>query len=103
MSIKCKRCSIEIEEKSIYPHLDENLFKPGIDIADIPMEVLEDLPKPHLHAFYRCITCKYVDALEDIPLLSKDEEISLKNKGFDIKPTRTISYWKEWLKNKKIK
>lgn len=97
----CKKCGIEIEEISIYPHLDENLFKPGIDIADIPIEVLEDLPKPHLHSFYRCISCKYVEALQDIPLLSKDEELALKNKGYDIKPTRTISHWKEWLKNNK--
>ena len=103
MSTKCKKCNIEIEEISIYPHLDENLFKPGIDIADIPIEILKDLPKPHLHSFYRCVTCKYVEALQDIPLLSKDEEIALKNKGFDIKPSRTVGYWKEWLKKNKKK
>ena len=103
MPTKCKKCNIEIEEISIYPHLDENLFKPGIDIADIPIEILKDLPKPHLHSFYRCVTCKYVEALQDIPLLSKDEEIALKNKGFDIKPSRTVGYWKEWLKEHKSK
>lgn len=101
MATKCKRCGVEIEEKTIYPHIDENLFKSGIDIADIPTEVLEDLPKPHLHQYYRCIKCKFVEALQDIPLLSKEEILYLKSKGREVKPSRTISYWKDWLKNKK--
>ena len=96
----CKKCSKEIEEISIYPHID--ILKSGIDIADIPMDVLEDLPKPHLHTFYRCDKCKYVEALRDIPLLTNDEVKYFKGKGQEIRPIRTIAYWREWLqKNKK--
>ena len=90
-----------IEEVTLYPHLDENLFKSGIDITDISIEILEDLPKPHLHQFYRCNKCKFVEALQDITLLTREEILILKNKGIEIKPIKTISYWKEWLKNKK--
>ena len=99
---KCKKCGREIEEISIYPHID--ILKSGIDISDIPMEVLEDLPQPHLHTFYRCDKCKYVEALRDIPLLTSDEIKQLKEKGQEVRPTRTIAYWRDWLqKNKKGK
>ena len=97
---KCKKCGREIEEISIYPHID--ILKVGIDISDIPIEILEDLPQPHLHTFYRCDKCKYVEALRDIPLLTNEEVKHLEENGQIIRPTRTIAYWREWLqKNKK--
>jgi len=97
----CKKCSKEIEEISIYPHID--ILKSGIDISDIPMDVLEDLPKPHLHTFYRCDKCKYVEALRDIPLLTNEEVKHLEGTGQVIRPTRTIAYWREWLQKSKKK
>lgn len=98
---KCKKCNIVIEEITLYPHID--ILKSGIDIADIPIETLEDLPKPHLHQYYKCVKCKYVEALQDITLLSKEEVLFLKNKNIVVKPIITIEYWKEWLKEHKKK
>lgn len=100
MNTKCSNCNTYIETLTFYPHLKENFFKSNIDVSSVPIEIMEDLPKSHLHVFYECPKCKRKQALEDITLLEEDEIDKVINKGYTVSEKRTVLYWQEWLKNK---
>jgi len=100
MSTKCSSCNTYIEILTYYPHLKENFFKKGIDTSSVPIEIMEELPKSHLHLFYECPKCKLKQALEDITLLEEDEIDKLISKGYTVSEKRTVQYWQKWLENK---
>ncbi len=95
MSTICKKCGNYIDGMTVYPHI--NLLKRGIDISEIPIEIIEELPKPHLHQFYKCDKCNFIEALEDLHLLSEEEHNYSEVRGIKVSPRRTLAYWKEWL------
>ena len=102
MSTQCKLCNKKLSDLNYYPHLNNKLFKAGIEACDIPQEILEDMPKSHLHVFYKCEDCKFMMALSDIPLMSDWELDNNLKDGKMITPERTVQYWRNWLeKNKK--
>lgn len=103
MATKCPQCDTYIEFLTFYPHLREHFFKSGIELADIPLEILEEMPKSHLHSYYECSKCKHKTAFAESPLLSDEEVDKLIKDGSLIRPERTISYWQKWLKSKKNK
>ena len=93
--MKCSRCNIELEEIKFYPHI--NILRKNIDVSNIPIEILEELPTPHLHCYYECTPCKIKYELNEMKLLSDKEVDNLVSRGYSINATKTIRYWKEWL------
>ncbi len=100
MCVFCKNCNTIIEQIVFYPHLTENYFKKGVDLSGVSLEIIEELPKPHLHVYHECPICKYKIALYEITLLEDDDIDKLCNKGYTISEKRTVHYWQNWLKNK---
>ena len=97
----CRFCKKVLNQLNFYPHINNNLFKPGTDVSDIPSEMIEDMPKPHLHVYYECKECNYILAENDLPLLNDIEVDNYLKSGKLIDPKRTVEYWKNWLKNNK--
>ena len=100
MNAFCNNCNIQIEQITVYPHLTENYFKKDINLSKVSLEIIEELPKSHLHTYYECPKCKYKVVLYEITLLEEDEVDKLKNKGYTVSEKRTVLYWSNWLKNK---
>lgn len=101
MATNCPKCNTYIEFLTFYPHLEENFFKPGISISDIPSDVFENIPKSHLHSYYKCLNCGYKKAEDNEILLLDNEEVDkLIKEGYTIYEKRTVTYWHNWLKNK---
>ncbi len=98
---KCKFCKKDLTDLKMYPHLSTNLFKKGVNTDNIPVEILEDLPNPHLHVYYECKDCNYKLAVDEVKLIGNMEVDNLIKKGIMIKPSKTVEYWKNWLKGKK--
>ena len=91
----CPKCNKEIDELTFYPHI--TIIKKSIDISSIPIEILEDLPRAHLHCFYECKDCKIKYEIYEMKLLSdKEVDISINN-GYPVKERNTIRFWKDWL------
>lgn len=100
MDTNCPNCKTLIDKLTFYPHLQENFLKRRIDLSGVPLEVIEDLPKSHLHVFHECPKCKYKIALCEIGLLEEEEVDNFINKGYTVSEKRTVTYWQNWLKNK---
>lgn len=100
MNAVCTNCKIQIDQITFYPHLTENYFKKDVVLSSIPLEIMEELPKPHLHVYHECLTCRYKIVLYEILLLEDDEVDKLINKGYTVSEKRTVTYWQNWLKNK---
>ncbi len=100
MNTVCNNCKTQIDQITFYPHLIENYFKKGVDLSKIPLEIIEELSKSHLHVYHECPMCKYKLALYEITLLEEDEVDKLLNKGYTVSEKRTVHYWSNWLKNK---
>lgn len=95
MSTICKKCGNYIDGITTYPHI--NILKKGVDLSEVPIEILEELPKPHLHQYYKCNNCNFIEALDDLRLLSEEEVLYSEAKGNKVNLRRTLAYWKEWL------
>ncbi len=100
MNTACPKCGIVIEYMTFYPHLKENYFKPEVDLSTVSQDLLEEVPPPHLHAYYECTICNYKICISESPLLLDEEVEILIKKGNIVRPERTTSYWSKWLKNK---
>lgn len=100
MDTNCPNCKTLINKLTFYPHLQENFLKKGIDLSGVPIEIIEELPKSHLHVYHECPTCKYKIVLYEINLLENDEVDKLIHKGYTVSEKRTVHYWQNWLKNK---
>ena len=98
MDTNCPNCKTLIDKLTFYPHLQENFLKKGVDLSGVPLEIIEDLPKSHLHVYHECQKCKYKIALCEIILIEEDEVDKLKNKGYTVSEKRTVYYWNNWLK-----
>lgn len=100
MNAICTKCKTPIDQITVYPHLTENYLKKDVVISQVPLEIIEELPKPHLHVYHECPKCRYKIVLYEITLLADDEVDRLLNKGQVVSEKRTILYWQNWLKNK---
>ena len=100
MNTVCNNCKTQIDQTTFYPHLAENYFKKGVNLSGVPLEIITELPKSHLHIYHECLVCKYKLALYEITLLEEDEVDKLINKGYTVSEKRTVHYWSNWLKDK---
>lgn len=100
MSTICNNCKTQIDQITYYPHLTENYFKKEVDLSRVPLEILEELPKSHVHVYYECPMCKYKIVLCEFTLLEDNAIDRITNKGYTVSEKRTVHYWQNWLKNK---